>query len=208
MRRLSLVSIVLIGLHAVEVFGAAPPPLRVGKPSRFETKGWYVSCLAVSPDSRTLVYEEFDPVKKGLNLVFRALPSGELLRRTPLPFAELSTGVLFFPDGKRIALGVRSGVSVYDLRGRRVAGVSCSTKEIVEVLAISPDGRTLVAKGYGEPKGAKRFSVWEVGTGKRMSEYGWPPPPARPSQDALEAFFSKTVAARPSRAASPRMATP
>jgi hypothetical protein len=129
------------------------PPVLAEQRSQTADNGW--SRVAFSPDSQLLVCRP----SKLERLEVWAVPGQELVGRLEgagYPFE-------FAPDGKSLAAaGVRGGVTLWDLPGctRRVPLSPGSPR--LELLAFSPDGRTLAGMSLEQP--TDYITLWDVGT--------------------------------------------
>jgi WD40 repeat protein len=135
--------------------GHEPPPL----PGR---AAWYVSSMAFLPDSRHVLIEgqsldlevwdvaagrRVDVVGRGAASAMRAGPTSG--SRQPI----LTLG----PDGRRIALGIGSAVSIGDLESKSFPVALPVEQETIWFLAWSPDGQRLaVGTSRGGPY------IWDI----------------------------------------------
>src|SRR5262249_259149 len=77
--------------------------------------------------------------------------------RISLPAGRASS-LAFSPDGRLFAMGVATGISIYDTATMKVAHPFKRTKAAVPGLAFSSDSRRLVSPGASDPA----FKVWDV----------------------------------------------
>jgi WD40 repeat protein len=130
-----------------------------------------VSCLAFSPDGKTLALG--GPIERGGRLLLWDLASGKESKSLETPAAV--DCLAFSPDGKTLAAhGSHRDVLLWDVRtGQQSASLACDFS--VHRLAFSSDGKRVAAADDTEMK------LWEVGTGKELSSFrrrwvgGWSP---------------------------------
>jgi WD40 repeat protein/tRNA A-37 threonylcarbamoyl transferase component Bud32 len=119
--------------------------------------------LAISPDSKILVAAMYSP-----GVVLFDLASGsELLTlpRTQISTSALSNSFLAFsPDSSTIAVIIGSVVKLYNVTSGQETGTIVA-KDAFNI-AISPDGKTLYAGGWGE-----KITAWDIASGSQVLSY-------------------------------------
>jgi WD40 repeat protein len=129
-----------------------------------------VSSVAISPDGQTLATGSWDKMIKLWNL-----QTGQLLHT--LDGHSMSVlSVVISPDGQKLASGHSGGlldrsfgsINIWDLNTgellHNIGGYG-------EVLAISPDGQTLVSSSFSSTTSPTLIDVWSLDTGERLRTF-------------------------------------
>ena len=117
--------------------------------------------ICFTPDGKALAVAAMDTQ-------FLDAESGALLR--VLDKTEtMATALAFAPDGKRIATGMRQGITVRDAASGAV--LLRMPGPAVSALAFAPDGRRLLAAGL------RKLAAWDTSNGRLLAEFtahdGW-----------------------------------
>ncbi|HEX4610412.1 MAG TPA: sigma-70 family RNA polymerase sigma factor, partial [Urbifossiella sp.] len=131
-----------------------------------ERRGDDVGTIALSPDGKMLASTSTFP--GSLAVVLYDMAAGKETGRIPLPFhpGEL----LYAPDGKHVVIAEGSGKAfhLFDLAKGAVIRTFPSAGNVFAV-ALSPDGKCLLAGGYNYQANEHFARRWEVDTGRELA---------------------------------------
>jgi WD40 repeat protein len=122
--------------------------------------------LALSPDGRTLASSP----RWGVELALWDLETDRKLldvRPPPSISGDGPFAIGFSPDGKRLAVGGRRGIGLFDIVGGRWLESAVPRAWGLASVRFSPDGRWLLGEAAGHA------GVWELETGRRL--FSWDP---------------------------------
>lgn len=126
-----------------------------------------ISTFAFSPDGVTLVTGAWDGAIR-----FWDIHSGKELGDPITKTADIVLGLVFSPDGKTLySIGYKQDgsekvVRIWDVESRKQVGKLAGSSQVIVVIAISPDGKTLATSAYGE----KAIRFWDLETRKQVGE--------------------------------------
>ena len=155
----------MLALLLTTGLAAQTPPLPTGAVDRLGSVTLHhagqIAALAFSPDGRFLASATDPDGGSGVVKVWH-VATGRLVMRA----ADGAGGVVFFPDGRRLAGGGRGGVRVYDVATGRTRAYPKAAARARHDLAVSPDGKLLATATEGGPA----VTLWDVATGDRVRD--------------------------------------
>jgi WD40 repeat protein len=120
--------------------------------------------VALSADSKTLASSSWDDTVK---LWALDAPEGDsLTQRCAIPLRERVWSTGFSPDGRLLAIGLQTGIALYDPATGNEVYPFKGTPAPVPSVAFSPDSRWLVSAGASDPA----VKVWDVAGDKPRFE--------------------------------------
>jgi RNA polymerase sigma factor (sigma-70 family) len=144
-----------------------------------------VTCLAFSPDDKTLVSTGYKLSKgwKDQMVGFWDVDTGK--RLIELPCDSVGGAVAFSPDGKTMAWGASPDIWLWETASKKLRGKFTGHSAAIHSLAFTPDGKSLVSGSMDTTA-----LVWDI-TGLKTDPT--PPPPL--SQEKLRSLW--TILATP-----------
>jgi WD40 repeat protein len=139
-----------------------------------------LTCLAFSPDGKTLVLGEPGPAVLLLDLATGAKV------RVQTELRSAAQGLAFAPDGKTLALINRPGIDLVECATGKLVRRFRGAPEVYFSVALSADGKTLAGGGSDNV-----IHLWDVATGKEIRPADGP---RGPITAAVYAPDGKTVA--------------
>jgi WD40 repeat protein len=122
----------------------------------------YISALAFSPDSKTLVLARFEDAIQLWNV-----ETGQMLRAMPTG-AQRCHGLVISPDGKTLAMrNERTGIRLFDVATGKELNRREGHQERVSTLDFSPDGKMLASTAFVDD-----VILWDVGSGRLLRVLG------------------------------------
>jgi eukaryotic-like serine/threonine-protein kinase len=150
--------------HAPRDELGTPHAERDGYTLRYTLRGHSgnVSCLAFSPDKRTLASGSWDKTVKLWNL---EAPEGDsLAERRLIRLTQRAWSMAFSPDGRLLAVGQQNGIAVYNPDTKKEVHPFKVTAAPIPSVAFSPDNRWLISSGASDPA----IGAWAV-AGEELS---------------------------------------
>jgi hypothetical protein len=137
----------------------------------FQGLDGYISSVAFSPDSETLVIVTMDTYlhRSADALWLFDIKTGKLLHRL-LETEQHQTITTFSPDGKLLAtVGIASRqVKVWDVKNCRQIAIIDPQVGGIKAVAFGPDSRALAIGAHD-----KHISIWDAPKGQKLRELDW-----------------------------------
>ncbi len=136
-----------------------------------------VKCLAFAPDGKTLAGGGTDQIVRLWDLTTAQV-------RLTMPANSQATGLVYSPDGKRIAVAERGNVRLVDAATGNELLVLHGSLPVLG-MSFSPDGRRLATSG-GDAELGRGFGVklWDMASGREVLNL------ARPTDVVTQVIFS------------------